>query len=148
MLAPNHLSQFATKAVESQLIQKINSKVQRYFSSSALSASQNSTKLSAVTFCRSEHSIDFYLLSSDDKEWNDPNIKFILSNSRYPSQNVHRLDISKGLKIPVVEQIEKHYSIEDSKHFVGGMGENDKGVWISSKSSLDTLDYWEDIRGE
>ena len=48
----------------------------------------------------------------------------------------------------VTSEIEKHYAIENSEQFVGGMGENDGGVWMVSGGTGDTLDYWEVIRGE
>lgn len=46
----------------------------------------------------------------------------------------------------VTSEIEKHYAIENSEQFVGGMGENDGGVWMVSGGTGDTLDYWEVIR--
>ncbi len=48
----------------------------------------------------------------------------------------------------VASEIEKHYAIENSEQFVGGMGENDGGVWILSSphGSRDTLEYWAVIR--
>jgi hypothetical protein len=110
---------------------------------------------SNVKFHQSDQSIHFYLLSNDastDIEWDDPSMKFILSNSQYNNkkQVVKQLDISQGLSIQssIAAQIEKHYCIESSNQFVGGMGENDGGVWISAISTLDTLDYWDDIKGK
>ncbi len=46
--------------------------------------------------------------------------------------------------------IESHYTLDDRDQFVGGMGENDGGVWFvnndDDENNLDTLDYWEEIR--
>lgn len=111
----------------------------------------NVKKITNVKFHQSDQSIHFYLLSNDatDQEWNDPSMKFILCNSQYnKKQVVKQLDISQGLSIQsnIAAQIEKHYCIESSNQFVGGMGENDGGVWISAISTLDTLDYWDDIK--
>jgi hypothetical protein len=47
----------------------------------------------------------------------------------------------------IASEIERHYAIENSEQFVGGMGENDGGVWIVSDGLNDTLDYWEFIKG-
>ena len=52
-------------------------------------------------------------------------------------------------EIPSV--IEHHYAIENQDQFVGGMGENDGGVWFvvdENDYENDTLDYWEQIRGK
>lgn len=45
--------------------------------------------------------------------------------------------------------IESHYTLEDRSQFVGGMGENDGGVWFMNRDldDIDTLDYYEEIRG-
>jgi hypothetical protein len=112
----------------------------------------DSRNISNLTFYQSDQSIHFFLLSNSatNKEWSDPSMKFILSNSQYNKQKVKQLDIisKEGLTTSAAEQIEKHYCIENSKQFVGGMGENDEGVWISAISTLDTLDYWDDIKGK
>ena len=47
----------------------------------------------------------------------------------------------------IASEIERHYAIENSEQFVGGMGENDGGVWIVSDGMDDALDYWEFIKG-
>lgn len=51
--------------------------------------------------------------------------------------------------------VESHYTLDNGNQFVGGMGENDGGVWFvadcnsstcSGDGCDDTLDYWEHIR--
>ena len=53
--------------------------------------------------------------------------------------------------------VESHYTLDsdegtdnDRDQFVGGMGENDGGVWfvVDEIDEFDTLDYWEQIRGK
>jgi len=64
------------------------------------------------------------------------------------AREIKELEISEGLIDSIASSIEEHYAIENSEQFVGGMGENDGGVWISSDTNVDTLYYWEDIRGK
>jgi hypothetical protein len=47
----------------------------------------------------------------------------------------------------IVNEIEKYYSLDNSKQFVGGMGETDGGVWLVSEDldTIDTLEFSEDI---
>mmetsp|Transcript_11147 Transcript_11147/g.20865 ORF Transcript_11147/g.20865 Transcript_11147/m.20865 type:complete len:145 (+) Transcript_11147:152-586(+) len=143
------LIQIAKTTVEKQLHRSLRYPTVRFLTHGA---GNNVGNISNVKFHQSDQSIDFFLLSKDtidtDKEWDDPNMKFILSNSLYNKQMVNELDISQGLTISAAVQIEKHYCIDNSKQFVGGMGENDQGVWISAISNLDTLDYWDDIKGK
>lgn len=113
------------------------------FCSNSSSSSKNN--ISDVKFYQSAQSISFYFICDGETKSGDPSLNFILSNAHLPSHATTDLDISNGLTESVVSQIEKHYSIENSGQFVGGMGENDDGVWISAISTVDTLDYWEVI---
>jgi hypothetical protein len=156
------LIQIAKVAVEKQLHRSLPQRscqtIRLLTSTTTTGAGTNLGNISNVKFHQSDQSIHFYLLADNnnsstilhtEKEWNDPSMKFILCNSQYKKQMVKELDISpQGLTISAAAQIEKHYCIENSKQFVGGMGENDKGVWISAISTSDTLDYWDDIKGE
>mmetsp|Transcript_3651 Transcript_3651/g.4486 ORF Transcript_3651/g.4486 Transcript_3651/m.4486 type:complete len:341 (+) Transcript_3651:191-1213(+) len=67
--------------------------------------------------------------------------------------------LSSSIRDEVIDDIsaavESHYTLDDRDQFVGGMGENDGGVWfvVDGSSSngdeyeyCDTLDYWEHIR--
>jgi len=58
-----------------------------------------------------------------------------------------------GIVQLIVGEIERHYSLEDggsegasTRQFVGGMGENDGGVWFTSSCQRDTLYYYSEIK--
>lgn len=102
--------------------------------------------ISSVKVHQTNESLHFQLCSNDiDPLSENSGRPYILTPS---AKDVKELEISQGLINSIASSIEEHYAIENSEQFVGGMGENDGGVWISSDTNVDTLYYWEDIRGK
>ncbi len=90
----------------------------------------------------------------NNNEQNENKLPCILS----PALNIPNNNSKKELSIffdkptlvkDVSSFVESHYELDGNSQFVGGMGENDGGVWFVSDNDdvFDTLDYWEDIRG-
>ena len=106
--------------------------------------------ISSVKVHQTNESLHFQLCSNKiDSSSENSGRPYILTPNLMPSaREIKELEISEGLIDSIASSIEEHYAIENSEQFVGGMGENDGGVWISSDTNVDTLYYWEDIRGK
>ena len=108
--------------------------------------------ISSVKFFRGNESLNFIISSlPGDKAPSNANKRpYILSPGVDATKGaIFDLDVEDDDVVQsIAGQIEKHYALENSEQFVGGMGENDGGVWITSDGDGDTLDYWEEIRGE
>mmetsp|Transcript_7330 Transcript_7330/g.10484 ORF Transcript_7330/g.10484 Transcript_7330/m.10484 type:complete len:160 (-) Transcript_7330:438-917(-) len=126
--------------------------------SSSSPSSSITPQVTKVNFFRNESSLGLILSSSSTEEKTEIQKPFILTP--YFNSNVeeavdldkrsNQVDISNGVLEGIVEKIESHYALENnSKQFVGGMGENDNGVWFTtgSKDIFDTLDHWDLIKG-
>jgi len=123
---------------------------QRHLSSSSF---VHQSEVSSVKLYQTNDSLHFSLCcSNSDSSSETPDRPYILTPSKSlpPVEEMNELTITQqGLVDSIASSIESHYAIENSKgQFVGGMGESDGGVWISSEASFDTLHYWEHIRGE
>mmetsp|Transcript_665 Transcript_665/g.1049 ORF Transcript_665/g.1049 Transcript_665/m.1049 type:complete len:249 (+) Transcript_665:117-863(+) len=102
--------------------------------------------ISSVKVHQTNESLHFQLCSNNIDSSSLNSRPYILTPSMPSVREINELEISEGLIDAIASSIEEHYAIENSEQFVGGMGENDGGVWISSDTSVDTLYYWEDIR--
>ena len=102
-----------------------------------------STKVpSSILYSSSDDALHFCFSSGDDKSTQP----FVLNREK----SEFLADITdENVILPIADYIESHYAIENSNQFVGGMGENDNGVWFSSNSdSCDILDYSDILKGE
>ena len=134
---------------------------------SSSSSSSSSPILKSVHSFEKDSSLYLFLASNNSNDDNDPIAEsssspslspFILSPYDSESDPIGKVVIdanssSSESYLEVTEsiaaRIEAHYALEnDGNQFVGGMGENDGGVWfVSSKGDYwDTLDHWQLIR--
>ena len=114
------------------------------------SSSSSPSEVSAVSLHQTNESLHFSLCCSNSGSSSGIiDRPYILTPKRVsPVEEINELTITQhGLVDSIASSIEKHYAIEKGQ-FVGGMGESDGGVWISSETSFDTLYYWEHIRGK
>jgi hypothetical protein len=77
---------------------------------------------------------------------NNDQINFVKANSSCADDYNDDVAVEK-MVTDMADIIDAHYALEGKDQFVGGMGENDGGVWfVSNDHCVETLDYWEQIR--
>lgn len=127
-----------------------------------ISSSRSSNSSTSVHYFNNE---SLNIILSSQSEFNNENISKFINKNKLPcilSPAVNIQNDSKKepkelslffdkptLVKDVASFVGSHYELDGKSQFVGGMGENDGGVWFVSDNNdvFDTLDYWEDIRG-
>lgn len=106
----------------------------------------------SVNYFDADESLNFVLSSGEVDSNVSAAIKkepFIYSPALFVDKNEIKT-CSKSVS-DIAATIEAHYALDGRHQFVGGMGENDGGVWFVADTDSDhhdTLDYWEKIHGK
>lgn len=106
-------------------------------------ASRSKTTIASVKRCVYQDSLHFFISTSVK----DNGIESRMLPHSLLKSDIKRLVVKDDGVATIVNAIENYYSLDNSKQFVGGMGENDKGVWLVSEDldTLDTLEFSKDI---
>jgi hypothetical protein len=107
-------------------------------------ASRCKTTIANVKKCVYQDSLHFFISATEK----DNEIKSRMLPSSLLKTDMKKLAVKEDDGVTaIINEIEEHYSLDNSKQFVGGMGENDGGVWLISEDIdvTDTLEFSEDI---
>jgi len=126
----------------------------RYFNSSQTLSNSTTPKISKIKSYEHNNALHFIISSNEDKK--DQKKSIILSPSFFADEEEKDVvlesiddDSSQDVVLESISsRIEARYGLDNQAQFVGGMGENDGGVWFVADTldDFDTLDYWEQIR--
>ena len=118
---------------------------------------------SSVNYFNDDQALHFIISSKDsslnDRSSSSSNMPKIYSPAlNFEPTSMKKMELHRNTSSDTIQSvhdiIESHYTLDDTTkdQFVGGMGENDGGVWFvnnddnDDEEDKDTLDYWQEIR--